>query len=307
MLGLVIQSSPAVILKGSGDPAYNTTPPTGALADSGWQFQGQWGGFLGTPVAPQYFIAAKHVGGSVGQDFVYGGVTYHTTDFWDDTNSDLRIWKVDGVFPSYASLYTQSDELGKPLVVFGRGTQRGEEIFVNTVRTNYTTNVVNLKALDISTKDARKEFPDATFKGGMMTVVSSDVVTNAELKGWKFGPGDGVMRWGENQVISSSGCLVASFDTDGGSNEAFLSGGDSSGAVFIQENGVWKLAGINYAIEGPFGLTCDDPGFYGAIFDQSGLYHGSYLFPDDGHLKPVSFYASRISAHLPWIQSVIYQ
>ena len=34
-LALLAQPASAVILLGSGDPAYNTTPPTGALAGSG--------------------------------------------------------------------------------------------------------------------------------------------------------------------------------------------------------------------------------------------------------------------------------
>jgi hypothetical protein len=111
-LGFAAQTSRAVMLFGSGDPSYNTTPPAGALANSGWQYQGQWGGVLGTPIAPQYFIAAHHVGGSVGQSFTFNGAAYTTTAFWDDTNSDLRVWKVSGTFPTYAPLYTTSDEVG---------------------------------------------------------------------------------------------------------------------------------------------------------------------------------------------------
>ena len=121
-LALFIQSASAVILLGSGDPAYNTTPPTGALADSGWQYEGAWGGVLGTAIAPQYFLAARHVGGAVGQTFTFQGTAYTTTAYWDDPNSDFRVWKIDGTFPTYAPLYSLSDELGKLMVVVGRGT-----------------------------------------------------------------------------------------------------------------------------------------------------------------------------------------
>jgi len=55
----------AVLFYATGDPTYNTLPPGGNLTNSGWQFEGLWGGFLGTPIAPNYFIAAQHVGGSV--------------------------------------------------------------------------------------------------------------------------------------------------------------------------------------------------------------------------------------------------
>jgi len=44
--------SRAVILYRTADPAANTTAPAGDLAGSGWQFEGIFGGFLGTPIAP---------------------------------------------------------------------------------------------------------------------------------------------------------------------------------------------------------------------------------------------------------------
>ena len=294
------------MVKGTGDPTYNTTPPTGVLANSGWQYQGFWGTVLGTVIGPHHFIAAQHVGGGVGQGFIFNGVTYTTTAYWDDTNSDLRIWQVDGTFPTFAPLYTTLDEVGKSLVVFGRGTQRGEQVFVNVSQTNYYTNTVDLKSLGISKKVASQEFPNATFRGSTMTVVTSVLVTNTVPKGWKASSADHVMRWGENQVLAAGGLLVASFDSTGGTNEAYLSAGDSSGAVFIQDGGVWKLAGINYAVQGPFALSSTDPAFYGAIFDESGLYVDGSFIPN-GQCWPACFYASRISSRLAWIQSVLGQ
>ena len=260
-LFLGTQTSNAVILFGSGDLSYNTTPPTGALTNSGWQYEGQWGGFLGTPITPQYFIAAKHVGGSVGQTFTFNCVSYKTTARWDDPNSDLRIWKVNGVFPNYAPLYSTSDETGKPLVVIGRGTQRGNPV----------------------------------------TVTNAQTQTPA-IHGWKDGPADGVMRWGQNQVcLAACAFLMAAFTGTQGANEAYLSSGDSSGAVFIQDNsGVWKLAGINYAIDGPFSTTASRPAFYGAISDESGLYEDGLFMPNNGVAQPSYFlrYARLLGAGL---------
>lgn len=306
VLGLLTQPAAAVILLGSGDPAYNTTPPTGTLADSGWQYQGYWGGVLGTPIAPQYFIAAQHVGGAVGQTFSFRGLSYTTTAFWDDPNSDFRIWKVAETFPTYTPLYSLSDEAGKLMVVIGRGTQRGTEVVASLVQTNYCTNTANLKSLGISKKLAQQEFPEATFHGNTMTVVSAKVTTNAVPKGWKAGAGDGVMRWGQSRVIFAGSFITGAFDQSGGPNQAYLSGGDSSGAVFVQDNGAWKLAGINYGVEGLFGVTATDS-FYGAIFDESGLYVAGGLLPNDGQIRPACFYATRISERLTWIQSIVNQ
>jgi len=44
-------------------PTRNTSAPSSMLYNSGWQWEGKWGGFLGTPIAPNYFITAGHVGG----------------------------------------------------------------------------------------------------------------------------------------------------------------------------------------------------------------------------------------------------
>jgi len=69
----------AVVFFSTGDPAKNITAPGGPLAGSGWQFQGEWGATLGTPIAPNYFITASHIGGTEGDSFVFSGSTYPTT------------------------------------------------------------------------------------------------------------------------------------------------------------------------------------------------------------------------------------
>src|SRR5579871_5134495 len=121
----------AVLFVATGDPAYNTNAPTGTLTTSGLQYEGQWGTFLATPIAPNFFVAAKHVGGAIGQVFTLNGVAYHTTAVFDGSNTDVRLWQVMETFPSYAPMYTNSDEVGKPFVVFGRGTDRGGAVVVN--------------------------------------------------------------------------------------------------------------------------------------------------------------------------------
>lgn len=209
LLTLAIFPTPlrAVITLGGLDPTFNTTAPTGALAGSGWQYIST-GGKLGTAISPHHFLTARHTGGSVGQTFVYEGISHTLTGYYDSPNSDLRIWSVDGRFSSYAPLYTGSDEAGKDLVVYGRGTQRGAEIR----------------------------------SGGI-------------LMGWEWGSADGQLRWGENTVdaaVSVDGLgqmLMVGFENNGNPNEAHLSTGDSGGPVFLQEDGLWKLAGINYGVD----------------------------------------------------------
>src|SRR5437763_4923465 len=119
----------AVILFSTGDPAQNTTAPTGLLAGTGWQFEGLFGSFLGTPIASHHFITVQHIG-VPSNTFVYQGANYTVARWFDDTQSDLRIFEVAETFATYAPVYSRSDELGRSLVVFGRGTQRGDPVWV---------------------------------------------------------------------------------------------------------------------------------------------------------------------------------
>src|SRR5215510_11080079 len=68
-----------VLLYSTGDPGHNTNAPTGALTNSGWQYQGTWSTFTGTVISSNAFITAKHVGGTIGDPFTFQGVQYTTT------------------------------------------------------------------------------------------------------------------------------------------------------------------------------------------------------------------------------------
>ncbi len=257
-----------IILLETADPQRNTTTPGD---NSGWQYEGQFGDFLGTPIAPNYFITAHHIGGDVGQPFVFHGVTYTTTAGFSDPSSDLQIWQVDHAFPDYAPLYQSGTETGLELRVFGRGTQRG-----------------------------------------------ADNVLDGSLRGWDWGSGDHVQRWGRNvvtaTVVDDSGApyLQADFDSPGLPDEAHLSAGDSAGGVFVMEGGLWKLAAINYGVDDLYTAADGSGGFASAIFDARGYFaqddNGNfYQIPDNGVNVPTAFYSTRVAARLDWIEGVIGQ
>jgi PKD repeat protein len=166
-------------------------------------------------------------------------------------------------------LYTASNEVGRRCVVFGRGTQRGAAVTVSK-----------------------------------------------QLKGWKWGTSDGVERWGENSVSSVytdqrvGELLQVRFDRHGTRNECHLSVGDSSGAVFIRDGSTWKLAGIHCSVEGPFSLDgTTNTRFDAALVDMGGLYingpTNSTYVPDQPFDIPSSFYSTRVSANVSWINGVI--
>ena len=258
------QLASGIILLETGDPASHTSTPGD---NSGWQYEGQFGVYLGTPVAPLYFLTAGHIGNQ--GNFVFHGETFTTVGSVHDPNSDLILWQVDHAFTDYAPMFTadNGDEVGQTLRVIGRGTQRGDEIDV-----------------------------DGT------------------ARGWQWGPDDYVERWGSNLVLDLptddsppyTAYVHATFDNPGIADEADLSRGDSGGGVFVMEDGLWKLAAINYGVDELFTGADGSGGFVAAMFDALGYYE-----QDDANTyslittdQPIGFYSTRVAARLTWIQGV---
>lgn len=283
LLCLSLVPCKAIVFEATADPNHNITAPTGIFANSGWQYEGTYGAYLGTMIAPQYFITAQHFG-TQGTTFTQNGVfsggadvTYNIDTaangglgYWDIAGTDLRIFKIQETFSAYAPLYTGALELGMTMVINGRGGPRGADVLVSGV-----------------------------------------------LHGWQDTNPDGIARWGTNTVSSiySSAVgdlLAASFSASGTAEEATLSNGDSGGGVFVNDGGIWKLAGINYSIDGMFdtnNVSGDGSDFNAALFDRGGLYQGSDSFgwtyiPDLPLDNPSSMYASRISSSASSIMAI---
>src|SRR5437868_15540862 len=79
----------AMVFYSTGDPHYNTTPPGGDLAGSGWDLQGD--AFTGVPIAPNYFMTATHIGGNVGDTFSFHGIVYPMIASFVHPFADLKI------------------------------------------------------------------------------------------------------------------------------------------------------------------------------------------------------------------------
>jgi hypothetical protein len=143
-----------------------------------------------------------------------------------------------------------------------------------------------------------------------------EIRVNNVLKGWYWGTGEQVLRWGQNTVsaLVDGGSywgtlLYATFDQNGGPNEAHLATGDSSGPVFINDNSGWKLAGLAAEVDGPFNTTNSGDGFLAALFDARGLYFASapptnWTLVTGSRPVPSGFYVTRVSARAGWIDSI---
>ena len=82
--------------------------------------------------------------------------------------------------------------------------------------------------------------------------------------------------------------------------------------MFVNDGGVWKLAGVNYSVDGRFdtnNVVGDGSDFDAAMFDRGGLYQGSDAFgwsynPNLPLDNPSSMYASRISTSAAEIMAI---
>lgn len=282
----------ALVFSSTGDTNYNTTPPTGALAGSGWQWLGQYGIASGIPIAPQYFITAGHLGGSPGSPFLFNGVTYTTTARYVSPSSDLAIFKISGTFPSYAPIYVRRDEVGKNAVLFGRGATRGSAINVSNLgedslrgwRWSPSSTAGTLRWGENTIQDAR-DFP-----------ANDPYPANGEL-------------------------LVMDFDRYDGTNpnEVTFASYDSGGGLFLLDSAdnQWKLAGVNVDAEYAFRLTETGSDIFASIFDIGGLFYDEegdtvgpvgpdpFIYaPNTEADIPARLYSVRLSSNIEWIRSV---
>lgn len=270
------EAARAITVYGNGDPAYHTSAPTGVFAGSGWQWQ-VIGALSATVIGPHYVATARHLGLQPGLEFDYNGLRYQVIRVVSPDTGDLALLEVAGVLPNPAPLYTRTNELRKTLLLHGRGTQRGEPVHGPP--------------------------PDGT-----------------ELRGWKWGLNDIQLRWGTNRVEElfeakpsdgvSGSYLVAYFSNRGGADLGTLTTGDSGGGAFIRDtDGKWKLAGVNYAVEGQFRTSADGGDFSAAVFDRRGFYQydntvpGWILDPTQSSEPRTAFYLTRISSYTDWIQT----
>jgi hypothetical protein len=192
-------------------------------------------------VAPNFFLTAKHLGGSVGDAFVLNSVSYQSVAFHDIPNSDLRVIQVATALPNHALFYRRSntEALYQPASLVGRGY--------------YTLGAV----------------VDEVAGSG----------TNGWVWGGSPGKSQGMTTVDDYATVNGYPALA--FDFQNAAGESMYSVGDSGGGMFIgdpENPGQWLLAGINYAV-GPATTYYRKVGSsYIAISPGSAIHTGTGLY-----------------------------
>jgi hypothetical protein len=190
-------------------------------------------------IAPNWIITASHVADYGGSGtLIINNSSYLKKEIIYHETADIALIRYDKIFPGYYPLHSGKSLLNSNVILIGYG-------FVGTVG---------------------KSFGQYYFNDS--------------------GTGRGTRRWGSNKISSleswdydvppdfSSTGFVMKFDASG--TEAGVGVYDSGGGSFVQESGVWKLAGIN---------TSRDVNFFGTGYDKT--------------------FAVSIPAYSLWINSII--
>jgi len=175
---------------------------------------GRWGTNAScVAISSNHVITTKHQGTSAFVEI--GGITYTVDQVWTYPTADFRVVKLHSAnLKSYVPMYTDIDEIGKPIVIGGFGKRREPADTTNPYAwTTEGSNVNNLLLFG----------------------------TN-EIDGDDFIDGDGSSY--------DSDILIAHFNRSSASDyECTIAYFDSGGGWFIDDNGQWKVAGLSRGLK----------------------------------------------------------
>lgn len=291
----VLIECPANAIINYGSMVRNTTAPTGSYADSGWQYAGFYGNNSPVwPVSENWALQAAHTNPAVGSVVLLNGQNHTVVETSFLAGTDMALVRVATPFATYAPLYSGGDETGREMMVFGSGFNLKDQPILQPIPGTTTNRMVG--------HTFRNEGP--TYSWGRNSVARSRVI---EANGIVM---DTLYSTYDRPTLDDGSLNPNSV----GADEAMAGFGDSSGGVFIQQDGQWRLAGIIYAIDSgiyhnefaPAPPTPDGP-WVGAISD----YRDMWVSNRNGVRERVTgpdpigagFYSSRIATYRSWIDA----
>lgn len=285
---VVASPAQAIIRYGSMNRAI--TAPTGAYANSGWQYTGIIANNnVAWPISPNWALRATHTtGGGALETIMLNGVAHPIVENVPLVGTDVTLVRVENAFSTFAPMYQGGGEVGEEMMVIGRGFSVKDQPIV----------------AEITGRNVGHTFKNADADG------------------------DHVLAWGRNRVRDArelningvvTDILYATYDKptldDGspnpnseGADEALAAPGDSGGGVFIRQDNEWRLAGLVWAIDAGiyYNETSGAP-YWGAISD----YRDMWVDKQGGGRELVTgpdplgagFYASRVSTYREFIDT----
>jgi hypothetical protein len=241
-----------------------------------------------TAISPEFLIGSAHNGSfSV---ITYQGTLYHVASDAADPNSDLQIVRIDGTanpdgtlkdptarFATYAPVYRGATEFRADLVDFGYGVGRLKAD---------SSSVVTLNGVE---------------KGFLLSPVQDNQLSYGtdKVEGYaNGGPGVGVL-------------LGFKFNKDAPYAATLLTPGDSGGAVFVNDNGTYKLAGVNFGSDHIYYQDANGGGqFFAALYDRSGFFEQDGVDANGRPIYtavsgPAISYATRIASNLDFTDRMV--
>ena len=271
---LTVRDARALVYCVTNAVDYHQAAPTGALADSGWQQTVPIDKFLGTVIHSNAMLNAQHIWElNVGDTFTYEGAPHTVTSIVADTGSDLSVLFFTSSVTNFALLNIETNDIGAPVVLQGRGAERGE-----VVTTGAQTNGWKWDSAGWSAN------PAPTRRWGVNQYAAESA--------------DGLLA-------------IASFDNNGDPDECMLSVGDSGGPGFIRTGSGWKLATINYSVDPATFTLSTNPAspFEASLYDCAGLYYtnnGAWTYvPLEAAPAPCVMLNTRTVKRIAWITNTV--
>lgn len=273
VLAMLAGAGPAhgVILFGTGEPTAHTTAPEGEFLGSGWETQ-IGPRYSGTAVGPSHVLTAVHLGMGTNTPFSFQGLGYWVLEWEDCPNTDLRLVRVGGRLPNWASTLSSTNEVGQRVILFGRGGPRGAAVSGDLDG-------------DPILSGWRWNLADFQLRWGTNLIEAIETGSSAN-------PGEFLVAW---------------FTRDAGDDEATVSVGDSGGGVFLQDSpGEWKLAGVLSAVQSTFKAEPDGTPFNAALFDRRAFLEeaspGVWEYDPNRFEQPgTRWLATRVSTYSEWL------